>query len=233
MWFGPLERRKPPIDIISPVEAPPSAAAAEPSVRRLRNVGVAAALSNVSSQISRFNPIGKLMRPPPPTQQTAAAADEIRFTDLQSAACGGGGGGLDDDDTRFDTCDDDAGGGLHIQNIDRMSALYSPSSSNCAATMPSIHVTSSIGGAASRSPTTSDVRRRHRKISRSSENLTTTDDDDLHRHPMENVLVPFAMLSQGLQSLGSNLVDSNKLLSRSCEQFIGLGELASGAGPGT
>jgi hypothetical protein len=39
--------------------------------------------------------------------------------------------------------------------------------------------------------------------------------------------------SQGLQSLGSNLVDSNKLLSRSCEQFIGLGELASGAGPGT
>jgi hypothetical protein len=204
MWFGPLERRKPPIDIISPVEAPPSAAAApEPSVRRLRNVGVAAALSNVSSQISRFNPIGKLMRPPPPTQTAAAAADEIRFTDLQSAACGGG--SLNDDDTRFfDTCDDDAGGGLHIQNIDRMSALYSPSSSNCAAIMPSIQVTSSIGaasnigGAASRSPTTSDVRRRHRKISRSSENLTTTDDDDLHRHPMENVLVPFAMLSQAV-----------------------------------
>jgi hypothetical protein len=194
MWFGPLERRKPPIDAISPVEAPPSSAAVppEPSVRRLRNVGVAAALSNVSSQISRFNPIGKLMRPPPPTQTAAAAADEIRFTDLQSAACGGG-GGLNNDDTRFDTCDDDVGGGLHIQNIDRMSALYSPSS-NCA--MPSIHVTSSIGGAASRSPTTSDVRRRHRKISRSSENLTTTDDDDLYRHPMENVLVPFAMLSQ-------------------------------------
>jgi hypothetical protein len=50
--------------------------------------------------------------------------------------------------------------------------------------------------------------------------------------PPQNVMDP-QHWSQGLQSLGSNLVDSNKLLSRSCEQFIGLGELASGAGPGT
>ena len=44
---------------------------------------------------------------------------------------------------------------------------------------------------------------------------------------MESVLMPFALLSQGLQNLGSNLVDNK--LSRSCEQFMGL-DLVGGGG---
>jgi hypothetical protein len=219
MWFGLLERRKL-AEEISPLGAPPSASDPSP-VRsgRLRNVGVAAALSNVSSQISRFNPIGKLMRPP--ANQTPAASDEIRFTDLQSTACDG----ENDDDSRFNTCGDEMlegdGGGLHIQNIDRMSALYSPGSRSTAP--PSIQITSNSYTATKERPTTTSDVRRQRKISRSSENLTADLLDD--HHPIDTVLVPFAMLSQGLQSLGSNLVDSNKLLSRSCEQFMSLGDL--------
>ena len=206
VWFGSLERRRQQAadsaasaeqnfshELLSP------ASVAEPSVRpagKPRNAGVAAALSNVTSQISRFNPIGKLMRPP-----VTAASTEIRFTDLQSSSVLG-----QPDDYDF------VSGTENRPNLDRMSALYCPSSSG--GVPPSIHVSGhNSGDLLKPTLTTSDVRRR-RKISRSSENLCD------NNHPIDNVLMPFAMLSQGLQSLGSNLVDNK--LSRSCEQFMGL-----------
>jgi Inositol phosphatase len=92
MWFGNLEpRRRTPAAAGSSLPGSDqilndefnTAAGGESTGRpggggRLRNAGVAAALSNVTSQISRFNPIGKLMRPSP------QSSSEIRFTDLQA-----------------------------------------------------------------------------------------------------------------------------------------------------
>jgi hypothetical protein len=100
-----------------------------------------------------------------------------------------------------------------------MATLYCPS--NAEPPPPSIYVTSNntLGGDRSQQlpPLTTAELRRQRKISRSSENLSSDS------HPIDSMLTPFALLSQGLQSLGSNLVDSNsKLLSRSCEHFMGL-----------
>lgn len=213
MWFGGLERRKGPVlpvtepSVVDEMQPGMSATGTSESLRtgKLRNVGVAAAISNVTSQISRFNPIGKLMRPP-----STSASSEIRFTDLQTSGV---------NESQSSSCDEFLGAvsGPNVQHVDRMSALYSPSN-----VPPSIQISSNNSGDSHQySLTTSDVRRR-RKISRSSENLT----DD---HPIDNVLMPFAMLSQGLQSLGSNLVDNK--LSRSCEHFMGLDLASGGKGP--
>jgi hypothetical protein len=197
MWFGNLERRRTAAGSSLPVNDPNindelNAGEARPG-GKVRNAGVAAALSNVTSQISRFNPIGKLMRPPP-------SSSEIRFTDLQSSSSTGQLNDLDDD------------GPAGSQNFDRMAAIYCPTGADAP---PSICVTSNtLGDSSQQRPLTTAELRRQRKISRSSENLSD------NSHPIDNVLMPFAMLSQGLQSLGSNLVDNK--LSRSCEQFMGL-----------
>ena len=155
LWFGNLEKKR-------SRALDPSPEQEGRTTNRMRNVGTVA-LSNVTSQISRLNPIGKLMR----GQEKEAP---VRFTDLQQ------------EEDRTEQRD------FHSFNTQQ----------------PQITVTD-INLQPSPRPLN-----RTRKISKSSEAITT--------NPIDNVLMPFAKLSQGLQTLGSNF---DQQLSRSCEQFIG------------
>jgi len=155
MWFGNLEKKR-----SRPLDPGPEQ---EGRTNRMRNVGTVA-LSNVTSQISRMNPIGKLMRNDKEVP--------VRFTDLQK-----------EEDRTEDT---------KFHSLNAHDNLH-----------PEITVTDL-------NLTTPRPLNRTRKISKSSE--------DVSKNPIDNVLIPFAKLTQGLQTLGSNL---DQQLSRSCEQFIG------------
>ena len=149
MWFGPLEKRR--------SRALDEGEGARAPGARMRNVG-SMALANVTSQISKLNPIGKFIRP-------AERSTPVRFTDLQREAEGG-------EDTDHHSLNSNPAADIVLTPCDRLAP-------------------------------------RARKISKSSEDVSA---------PLETVLMPFARLSQGLQTLGTNL---DTQLSRSCEQFIG------------
>lgn len=155
MWFGNLEKKR-----SRPLDPGPEQ---EGRTNRMRNVGTVA-LSNVTSQISRLNPIGKLMRNDKEVP--------VRFTDLQK-----------EEDRTEDT---------------EFHSLNAHNNSHPEITVTDLNLT------------TPRPLNRTRKISKSSE--------DVSKNPIDNVLMPFAKLTQGLQTLGSNL---DQQLSRSCEQFIG------------
>jgi len=199
MWFGKLEKRRSkssaPTLTLNPVEMLQMTKDRSPN--KLKTVG-SKALSNVTSQFSKLNPISRLKR-----------GNQKEFTDIRQET---------DLETATEAFEEDFDedlkylNSLHLPSSGLLiNSSNEPGSVEDRATLcvqsNSIKYSKNQSNSNSQLCSSSDsphllAPARTRKLSKSSEDISSGSKSP---KAMDNVFVPFAKLTKGLQSIGSNL----------------------------